>query len=375
MDSGRVRLSRSIVGEEEAREVARVLIEDGYLGMGSEVDRFEGEIAAFLGVPRDHVACVASGTSALQLAVEAVVDEPADVLVPSLTFVSSFQAIRAARCTPVSCDSREGDALLDLEDVARRVTPGANVLMPVHYASWPGDPEAVYAFARERGLRVVEDAAHSFGCTVGGKRVGSFGDVVCFSFDGIKNITSGEGGAVVSADPEVMRRVRDARLLGVEKDTDARFSGARSWEFEVSRQGYRSHMSNLFAAVGRVQLRRFTAFAEARIALARQYRTRLAGLGGIAFFETDLGPVVPHIQPVRVLGGRRDEVRARLLAAGIETGIHYKPNHLLALFGGGAPRLPVAERLYGELLSLPLHPGLRAEDVDRVCGAIIETLG
>jgi dTDP-4-amino-4,6-dideoxygalactose transaminase len=368
-----MRLSRSIVGRDEAEAVSRVIIEDGYLGMGREVDRFEAEIAEFLGVPRSWVACVNSGTAAVHLAVESVMPAGGQVLVPSLTFVATFQGISAAGAVPVACDVRLETATLDLNDAARRLTANTKAIMPVHYASYPADYDAVCAFAASHGLRVIEDAAHAFGCTFGGRKIGSFGDVACFSFDGIKNITSGEGGLVVSRDERVMERVRDARLLGVTRDTEKRYRGERSWEFDVEARGYRFHMSNLFAAIGRVQLRRFAGeFAPIRVDLARRYRSALAGVPGIALFDTDLGAVVPHIQPIRVLGGRRDRVREQLREAGIETGIHYKPNHLLTYFGGGTVSLPCAERLYSELLSLPLHPGLTADDVTRVSTIVVE---
>jgi dTDP-4-amino-4,6-dideoxygalactose transaminase len=371
----KLRLSRSIVGREEAEAVSRVILDDGYLGMGAEVDRFEAEIATFLGVPRASVACVNSGTAAVHLAVQSAVSADAEVLVPSLTFVATFQGISAAGAVPVPCDVRPETATLDLADAARRLTPRTKAIMPVHYASYPANLDEVYAFAAAHGIRVIEDAAHAFGCTHRGRMVGSFGDVACFSFDGIKNITSGEGGLVVSADETVMARVRDARLLGVNKDTEKRYRGERSWEFDVDTQGYRYHMSNLFAAIGRVQLRRFVReFAPARVALARRYRSALDGISGLALFETDLGPVVPHIQPVRVLGGHRNRVREQLGEAGIETGIHYKPNHLLTYFGGGRVSLPSAEMLYNELLSLPLHPGLSDDDVARVSASVAEVI-
>jgi dTDP-4-amino-4,6-dideoxygalactose transaminase len=370
-----VRLSRSIVGREEADAVARVLLEDGYLGMGAEVQRFETEVAAFFGVPAGTVACVNSGTAAIHLAVAAAVEPGDEILVQSLTFLSSYQAISAAGAIPVSCEVHRDSVTIDLADAARRITPRTRAIMPVHYASYPGDLDAIYAFAREHGLRVIEDAAHAFGCTHNGRMIGSFGDIRCFSFDGIKNITSGEGGAIVTADAAVAARVRDGRLLGVEKDSDRRYAGERSWEFDVSRQGYRFHMSNLNAAIGRVQLRRLPAeFGPRRVALARRYRERLTGVPGIELFETNLGPVIPHIQPIRVLDGRRDEVRAMLEAQRIQTGIHYKPNHLLTLYGGGRVSLPVTERLYEELLTLPLHPGLDAADVDRVCDSVTACL-
>ena len=212
---------------------------------------------------------------------------------------------------------------------------------------------------------MIEDAAHAFGCTYKGRKIGSFGDLACFSFDGLKNITSGEGGAVVTSDPRVIQAVQDARLLGVQRDTEKRYQGARSWEFDVQHQGYRYHLSNLFAAVGRVQLRRLEGeFKPWRIEMAQKYRSLVPARGDLQLLHGDPGPIVAHIFPVRVLNGKRDGLRQFLLDRGIETGIHYKPNHLLSFYGGGKETLPVTERLYEELLTLPLHPGLGDEEID-----------
>lgn len=369
-----IRLSRSVVGRRETEAVAAVL-DRGYLGMGTETQHFEQELSAFLG-GGVSVACASTGTAALQLALQAAGLRPVDeVLVPTLTYVASFQAISATGATPVACDVREADGLLDLADAGRRVTARTRAVMPVHYASYAGDLDAVYDFARRHGLRIIEDAAHAFGCEYKGKKIGSFGDVACFSFDGIKNITSGEGGAVVSSDAALIGRVRDLRLLGVERDTEKRYQGERSWEFEVSEQGWRYHMSDIMAAIGRVQLTRFEAeFKPRRIALARRYRKRLEALPGVRLFETDLNTVVPHILPVRIPGGVREPVCAALHSRGIETGLHYKPNHLLARFGAGKPSLPVAEKLYREMISIPLHPALSDADADQVVDAMREGL-
>lgn len=367
----KISLSRSVVGSEEVEAVTRVIMEDGYLGMGTEVQAFEAELAEFLGMPDGTVVCVSSGTAALHLAVQAVVMPGDEVLVQSLTFLASFSAISAAGAVPVACEILPGTLTIDLEDARRRITPKTKAIMPVHYASNPGNLDAIYAFAGEHGLRVVEDAAHAFGCTYKGRAVGSFGDVHCFSFDGIKNITSGEGGAVVTGDLELASRIRDGRLLGIEGDTNKRYAGKRSWEFDVKHQGYRYHMSNLFAALGRVQLRRFHRdFAPKRVQLAQRYRDRLEGINGLTLLDTDLGPILPHIQPIRILGGRRDYVRTFLENEGVETGIHYKPNHLLTLYNRGGAALPITEHLFEELLSLPLHPALSTGDVDRICDLV-----
>jgi dTDP-4-amino-4,6-dideoxygalactose transaminase len=264
---------------------------------------------------------------------------------------------------------------LDVADAERRMTAQTRAIMPVHYASNPGRLDGVYELAQRSNLRVIEDAAHSFGGTYGGRPIGASGDVVCFSFDGIKNITSGEGGAVVTADLVAMEQVRDARLLGVERDSDKRASGMRSWDFDVTRQGYRYHMSNVFAAIGRVQLQRLKGeLAPARRRLARQYRERLQDVPHVTLIALDLDASIPHIQVILVAADRRADVQEALRSEGIETGFHYKPNHLLSYYGSGRIQLPVTEEISTQLLSLPLHPALGAADVDHVCNIIDDTM-
>ena len=162
-----MRLSRSIVGEAEAEAVRRVIVEDGYLGMGHETCLFEQELAAYLGVAPEQVVTTNTGTAALTLAVDAIAPRDAarkpQILVPSLTFVASFQAIEAAGCEPVACDVLAETGTIDLKDAARRITPDTLAIMPVHYASNPWHLDEVHAFAKEHGLRVIEDAAHAFG--------------------------------------------------------------------------------------------------------------------------------------------------------------------------------------------------------------------
>jgi dTDP-4-amino-4,6-dideoxygalactose transaminase len=229
--------------------------------------------------------------------------------------------------------------------------------------------EGIYGFAARHGLRVIEDAAHAFGTTYNGKRVGSFGDVACFSFDGIKNITSGEGGCIVTDDPIILRRTQDARLLGVEKDTEKRYSGQRSWEFDVTAQGWRYHMSNIMAAIGLEQLRRFPQMAANRQRLARRYDQLLRGHPSIRPLSRDYDSVVPHIYVVRIQSmSDREALQAQLLEQGIQTGIHYQPNHLLSLYRDPqALALTVTDTVFPELLSLPLHPDLTERDVETIC--------
>ena len=367
----KIRVSKSVVGSKEAQAVSRVIIEDGYLGMGKEVQLFEKELQQFLGTDR-QVVCVNSGTAALHLAVMAVVKPGEEVLVQSLTFLSSFQAISAAGVLPLPCEVNPETITIDLKDAEKHLSERTKAIMPVHYASGVGDLDAVYDFANRYNLRVIEDAAHAFGSVYKGKLVGSFGNIACFSFDGIKNITSGEGGAVVTRDEKVIQFIKDARLLGVQRDTEKRYKGQRSWKFEVTHQGYRYHMSNLFAALGRVQLKRFPEFKKMRQSLAKRYYKKLRNIPYIELLNHNYHEIVPHIFPIKILTGKRDELQEYLLSKNIECGIHYYPNHLLKYYNKPKIKLAITERLYSQLLTLPIHPDLTEEDQDYVIEKVRE---
>jgi dTDP-4-amino-4,6-dideoxygalactose transaminase len=364
-----IRLSKSCLSPAEKQAVMGVLDRE-YLGMGADVHQFERELEAFFGRP---AVCVVNGTAALHLAVQGCGIGPGDeVLVPSLTYVASFQAISATGAKPVACDIDAESCILDWRDAEQRLTSRTKAIMPVHYTGGVGDLEAIQSFGRRHGLRVIEDAAHAIGTTYQGKRIGSYGDVACFSFDGIKNITSGEGGCVITDDPVLLRNVQDARMLGVEKDTEKRYTGARSWEFDVTAQGWRYHMSNLMAAIGLQQLKRFPEMAAARQSLARRYDELLDRHPRVRRLPRDYSTIVPHIYVVRIDGmWDRKALQDQLLEQGIQTGIHYQPNHTLTHFRDpDALPLPVTDSVFPTLLTLPLHPDLTDADVEFVCGRL-----
>ena len=201
--------------------------------------------------------------------------------------------------------------------------------------------------------------------------MGSFGDIACFSFDGIKNITCGEGGAVVTNDEAVLQKVRDARLLGVERDTEKRYKGQRSWEFDVKEQGWRYHMSNISAAIGCEQLKRFPHISQKRREIARRYVEMLNGIAGIELLQLNYRNIVPHIFVAKVKDGKRDFLRSFLIENKIECGIHYYPNHMLTKFKTPY-NLPATERVYREILSLPCHLDLTEKDQNYIISKIKE---
>ena len=372
-DDGMIRLSKSSVSEADKQAVMGVLDRE-FLGMGRAVKEFEDALSEFFERP---VVCVVNGTAALHLACQAVgIGYGDEVLVQSLTYVASFQAISATGARPVPCEVNRDTLTLDCKDAAKKLTSRTKAVMPVHYSGGVGNLDEIYSFAAKHCLRVIEDAAHAFGTEYQGRRVGGFGDITCFSFDGIKNITSGEGGCVVTEDEEILRRMRDARLLGVEKDTDRRFAGQRSWDFDVGRQGWRYHMSDIMAAIGLSQLGRFTDMASKRRKLASLYDDLLEDHPQICSMQNDYSTVVPHIYVVRIEGMRdRALIRERLLERGIQTGLHYQPNHWLSLYQEEDQNgLPVTDAEYKKMLTLPLHLDLQESDVENVVRAVQEEL-
>ncbi len=368
---------RPVLGTEELSAVARVM-ESGWLGMGPLARAFEDALGRELDVP--HVVAVSSGTAALHLALEAL-DLPrgSGVLVPSLTFVATVQAILAAGLVPVFCEVDPTTLQIDLADVTARLDArvdlpgqGARIraVLPVHFGGSACDMPALVRLAEARGLAIVEDAAHAFGSSAGGRALGTLGTMGCFSFDPIKNITCGEGGAVVTSSARLADRVRQARVLGIAADGWSRHTGAAKWHYDVRGRGWRCHLPDLNAAIGLAQLAKLDEFRARRQALVRQYAARLAGAPRMTPVTVPDADVCPFTYTIRVHGGRRDALMASLRAVGIGTTVEYIPNHLHEAFAAFRRPLPVTERVFGEILSLPLHAGLRDEDVAAVASAV-----
>jgi len=359
---------RPSLGPEEL-EAVRSVFDSGWLGMGEVTNQFERRLAQFLGAR--HVVAVGCGTAALHLALDALELEPeAEVIVPSLTFVATVQAIRMAGATPVFCEVRPETLNLDPADALARITSRTRVILPVHYAGLPCDLEPLLAEARRRRLRVIEDAAHAFGARYQGRPVGTLGDLTCFSFDAIKNITCGEGGAVATEDAELAGRIACRRKLGI----DTRFPPASpeeaSWPYHVLTHGFRYHLPDLNAAIGMVQLERFPAFQERKREIVRRYDAAFADLPELEPLEHDLEQTCPWAYVVKVPGPRRDAFREHLHRRGVATLIQFVPNHLQPAFAQWRADLPVTERLVQQIVSLPLYVKMTDADVETVIQAV-----
>ena len=363
-----IRLSKSVIGKEEKDAVMKVL-DNEYLGMGKEVEVFENNLSNFF---QREVICVSSGTAAIQLAIQACnIGKGDEILVPSLTYVATFQAIKATGATPIPCDIDNATCNIDINDASKRISSKTRAIIPVHYTGGVGDLNNLYLFAKKQKIRVIEDAAHAFGTVYNNKLIGSIGDIVCFSFDGIKNITSGEGGCIVSNDNKIIKRVKNSRLLGVENDSDKRYNNNRSWNFDVNNQGWRYHMSNIMAAIGIEQLKKREAFSKKRKHIAKYYNKLLKNNNNIILLERDYESVVPHIYVIKISNlFKRNDLKDSMLKKGVEIGIHYKPNHKLSYFKKKEINLPITEKIFEEIISLPMHPEISFKDVDYIVNTL-----
>jgi perosamine synthetase len=337
--------------------------------MGDRVFKFENELKAIFG--RKHAICVNTGTNAIHIALDSLGVRPGDeVIVPSLTFIGSIQPILMCGAKPVFCDIELGDLNISVKHLSTLITKKTRAIIPVHYGGEACDMDDIFSLVTGKGITIVEDAAHAYGSYYKDKLIGSFGDIACFSFDPIKNLTCGEGGAVLLDDQKTAEVIIKKRMLGIDKDTWNRYKHKRSWSYEVQEKGYRYHMSNINAAIGLVQFGRVESAAKRRQEIARFYDDRLSGMDSVKVLKHDYNRTVPF--NYTILAKRRDELMIYLENKGIGTVINYIPNHIQPLFKDIRADLPNTDAAYKEIVSIPMHAALTIQDAGKVVEAIGE---
>ncbi|WP_367319421.1 DegT/DnrJ/EryC1/StrS family aminotransferase [Streptomyces sp. HUAS ZL42] len=364
----------------EARRAAQRVLASGWVTTGHETELFESEFAAR--VEAEHAIAVSSCTAALELALRALrLPAGGTVLVPAVTFCGAAQAILHAGLRPVLVDVDPRTAMPTPATVARaaRACGCPQAMMVLHYAGAPAPVAELARAARLPLSHVVEDAAHALGTSVGDRPVGNLSAATCFSFYATKNLPIGEGGMVTTDDPELALRVRRARLHGMSTDAWRRHQPGRNWRYTVDEAGLKANMTDIQSAIGRAQFRHFDDWQRRRRAVAERYAAALEAVPGLEPLDVPTpGRHAHHLYVVRVLeeyGTGRDELIDQLADRGIGTSVHFIPLHHLPHFRRTATTPPGglagADTLFPQLLSLPLHPGLTDQAVDRVCGELI----
>ncbi|MFP5316085.1 MAG: DegT/DnrJ/EryC1/StrS family aminotransferase [Actinomycetes bacterium] len=360
MSTGFIPAAKPIVGDEERAAVDAVLV-SGMLAQGAEVAEFEKEFSQVLLDGRASVA-VNSGTSGLHLGLLAAGVGPGDeVIVPSFTFAATANSVALTGATPVFADIELDHYCLDISHVESLITDRTKGIMPVHLYGHPANVAAFRELADARGIKLFEDAAQAHGAALNGRRVGTFGDFAMFSLYPTKNMTSGEGGMVSTADATVERNLRLLRNQGMER------------QYENELVGFNARMTNLHAAIGRVQLTKVLGWTAQRQSNARFLTENLEGVGTPAVAEG--AEHVYHQYTIRVSGDRDGFAVALKDEYNIGSGVYYPiPNHRLPSFER-TEDLPNTEVAAREVLSLPVHPSLDEEDLDRIVTAVNKLAG
>ena len=359
-----------------AEEQALVdVIRSKWLTMGDRTKAFERRFADEIGVPV-ALACH-SATAALHMAVAALDIGPGDdVVVPSLTFVATANAVRYCGARPVFADVASlSDWNVDAGTIERALTPATKAVMVVHYAGYACDMRAIQALAERHGLAVIEDVAHAPCVSLDSVALGAWGDIGCFSFFSNKNMTTGEGGMVTSRRPELGQRLSWLRSHGMTTLTLDRHKG-HAFGYDVVALGYNYRMSELNAALGLVQLAMVRERNARRGVLVAAYRERLARIDGLSLpFPTHRGEAAFHLMPVLLPPDvDRTSVMTAMRDAGIQTSIHYRPVDTFTAYVqaglGPSPDVPNAHAIGARMVTLPLYPGMRIEQVDLVCNTL-----
>lgn len=369
-------LFKPSIGEQELEALAETF-KSGWIGLGPNTYEFEKRFAEYIGI--EHAVGLNSATAALHLSLAVHDIRGGEVISPSFTFVSTNHAILYNGGTPVFADIEPDTYCLDPDDIRKKITNRTKAIITVHYGGHPSNMNEINDIAREFGLIVIEDAAHATGASYQGKKVGTLGDIACFSFQALKSLTTGEGGMITTNDGEINDKLKQLRWMGINKDTFSRVGNKEySWNYEVNHLGFKCHMNDIPATIGLVQLKRLDSYLNhERRRVAERYNERLGRLNWlkVAVERKDCNRVY-CIYAIRVRE-KRDELMAYLKSRGIGTGVHYLPNHLHPfyrnLIASGSipePDVPITEDVWNRVLSLPLYAELSNDNVDFICDSI-----
>lgn len=359
--------------KQEIRAVTEAL-ESGWITTGPLTRSFEEAFAAYIGAR--HALAVSSCTAALHLSLEAIgLQEGDEVLVPTVTFTATAEVVTYFRAKPALVDVDPVHFNLSLQDAERKLTPRTRAIIPVHFAGHPCSMDQVLDFAAEKGLTVIEDAAHAIPAKYRGRNVGTLSPLTAFSFYATKTLTTGEGGMVTTDDEAFAERIRLMRLHGMSRDAWKRYTAEGSWRYEICEAGYKYNMTDPQAALGLVQLSKCDEMWRSRVEIARKYDCALRNVEAVRV--PHVSPDVQHawhlyvilIEP-SALRISRDRVIEELKQLAIGTAVHFIPLHLhpyyQRVWGYGPGQFPTAEAYFERCISLPIYPGMTDEDVARV---------
>ena len=366
-----------LLGNEEIDEVVHCL-RSGWLTTGRKTKQFEQEFCEFVGAK--HALAVNSCTAALHLALEAVGVGPGDEVVTTpMTFTATAAVIEHLGARPVFADCDAATLNIDPAAIERRITPRTKAILPVHFAGQACDMNAIGGLARAHELPVIEDAAHALPTLHRGRKVGAISELTCFSFYATKNVTTGEGGMVVTDREDLAERMRLMHLHGMSRDAWKRYTQNGSWSYEILAPGFKYNLTDIAAAIGIQQLRKAHAFHRRRLAIADRYDAGLADVPGVTLPRVaDREGHAWHLYVIQLDPARLAIDRAafvdRLIARNIGVSVHFIPLHVLPYYrdryGLRPDDYPNAWAAYERIVSLPIYAKMTDEDVRHVIEAV-----
>ena len=370
--------SKPTISEEAIAEVVECL-RSGWITTGPRVEKLSGMFRDYLNAP--EAVLLASATAGLHLTLLALGLQPGDeVITASMTFISTPNMIVQTGGTPVFVDINRDTLNMEIADIEKAITPKTKVIIPVHFAGRPVDLDALLALAKKHNIRVIEDAAHAIGTEYQGKKIGSFGDIQIFSFHPNKNMTTGEGGCVVTRDSELAARIRLLGFHGMDRVAWNRYGKTGKQDYEIVAPGFKYNMMDMQAAIGIHQLPNLDDFNKKRAALANRYLEKLAGWKQwhlpAAPNKDDLHAwhIFTPLLNIEEAGMDRATFMEKMKALNIGSGVHYKAAHLYPYyqdnFSVKKGQLPNTEYASDRILSLPLFPTMTFDDQDRVIEAM-----
>ena len=350
-----------------AQEHVQSVLASTFLSEGKLVKEFEEALALQLGLV--NPVAVNSGTSALHVAlILAGVEAGDEVICPAQTFVASALAILHAQATPVFADIQYETGNICPQSIAARITPKTKAIMAVHWGGYPCDMEAIQAIAQQHQLAVIEDAAHALGATYQNQTIGAISDFTCFSFQAIKHLTTGDGGAVCCLREDLTQRAFASRWFGIDRtNSQPSISGER--QYDISEAGYKYHLNNYAAALGLANLQGFQQRLEQRRQVAQRYSEALSQVTGIRLFEYQSDRESAYwLYGLHV--ERRDAFILALRDRGVTASVVHQRIDRNSVFGGKRSDLVQQARFEQTQVHIPIHDGLREEDVDQIIEAI-----
>lgn len=361
----------------ESEEIAAAVesLNLGWLGMGSYVKQFEEAVAnvcRFDSRDNRFVVAVSTGHAALHLSLLIMgVGSGDEVITPSFNNAADFQAIKACGAEPVFVDVCDSTLCIDVNKIEKLITPKTKCIIAMDYDIFICDHDALAEISKRTKIPILHDAAHSFGASYKGRPIGNQHQFTMFSFDPVKTITCIDGGAIIVKGEELVTNLQAKRLIGMTQPASQMYTNSRAWMYDIKDLGFRYHMPNLHAAIGLAQIEKLEIIRESRQSVCHKYYEAFSSIDWLDAPKGDFDTVNPFLYYIRVMNGKRDELRNHMKNRGVDTGIHWQAGHSFSyLKGCRRGPLDVTERIVNEIISLPLHSKMNNSDVEKVINAI-----